>query len=239
MFLKKGYFFRLLSKNKIIVLNFCLVVLIFCSVFAKINGENVSNNTGVYLPIENVETEKAVYSIIVSINGDENEKDIMLLSQLLKGLKIKSTFFINSNWIEDNKSLFNKVKSDGHNFGLQINNSKSFISRDDAIYYLASENDSFYRQTGEYSSFVRIEKDKSGKISELIKAFGQINVFSSITHKTEYNINCGDIISISDVDSNTPYDVAEFIGKCSHNNFTAISLMELLNLNSEEISVSN
>lgn len=227
MIIQKGNFFRFVFKNKFIFLNLSLIILIFCAVFARVNGEK-EYNSEVYLPVQKIETESNVYSLTINLSGGESEKDVKLLSQVLKGFKTKATFFTSTEWLEKNSALVEKIQNDGHYFGLIIDNGRSSMSRDETMYFLASENDRFFHVTSYYPSFVRIENDKSGKIPELLNAFGQKYVSSSITlSASNTEIKAGDIVSVVKVDSETPYYVAEFVGKCSNSNYVPLSLENL------------
>ena len=235
MLFQKWAFFRLISKNKIAFLNLSILVLIFCAVLARFNNENeIGDSIETYLPINNVETNKSVYAITIDLSGEEKTQNVKLLSQVMKGLKVKGTFFVSADWIKKNQILFNKIKEDGHFFGLKISNNSTNMTRSEAMYYLAAENDDFYRQSEIYPSVVRIEQDKSGKIPELINAFGQTYVsYSVILEDTSVQIDSGDIVFVEKINENTPYIVAEIIGKCSSNNLVSVSLNDLLNLKSE------
>lgn len=231
MIIQKGNFFRFIFKNKFIFLNLSLIILIFCAVFARVNGEN-EYKSDVYLPVQKIETESNVYSLTVDLSGGEPEKDVKLLSQVLKGFKTNATFFASTEWLKKNSELVEKIQNDGHSFGLIIDNGKSSMSRDETMYFLASENDRFFHVTSYYPSFVRIENDKSGKIPELLNAFGQKYISSSVTLSTSnFEIKAGDIVSVVKIDSETPYYVAEFVVECSNNRFVPLSLDNLFQSN--------
>jgi peptidoglycan/xylan/chitin deacetylase (PgdA/CDA1 family) len=206
-------------------------------VLARTNNENNNNyDLKVYLPIENVKTEKNIYALTVNLDGGEHNNDVMLLSQVLRGLKAKVTFFVSPEWLEENTKLYKKIKEDGHNFGLSIKNNKTFMSREDAIEFLASQNDNFLNATNTFPNYVRIEIDKSGKIPKLLNSFGQKYISSSnVFATTDLILNPGDIVCIKDINSETPYNIAEFIGKNSNISFQTISLDELLNVQDEII----
>jgi hypothetical protein len=181
MLFQKGIFIRFFSQNKIAFLNLSIIVLIFCAVFARYTNESErEGDVHVYLPIENVETKELVYSVTANITGDEKDTDIKLVSQVMKGLKSNITFFINTDWIKENKNLFSQLKKDGHSFGIIIENNRTYLSQSEAMTILANENSKFYEYTYIYPKMIRIEKDKSGKIAELINAFGQDYISSSV-----------------------------------------------------------
>lgn len=239
MLFQKGYFFRFILKNKFILLNLSLLILIFCVVLAKSNGE-IKNEVEVYSPVYKIETEENVYTLTFSLSGKEDEKDISLLSSVLKGMDTKATFFVTTDWLENNSNLLKKLLNDEHNLGLKINNNKNLSSRDDALYYLATENDKFLELSTLYPTYVRIENDKSGKIPELLCAFGQIYVSSSVSWSgTSRDLKGGDIVSVSIINSDTPFEMAEFIGKYSTNNYKSLSLEELLKLKTENMESQN
>ncbi len=234
MHIQKGYFFRKISKNRIIILNFSLIILIFCAVLTRINDEKYSE-TQVYIPLKNIETTQSVYSITINLNGKENKKDIKLLSQILKGLNVEGTFFASVDWINDNEDLMKQMKNDGHYFGMIIDYKEHHASRNKVIYYLATQNDSYYSKTGEYPEYIRIISDKSGKIPELINAFGQKHISSSLSFSnSETLISEGDIISVDNISSETPYSLASFISRCSSNGLKALSLNSLLSVEDKE-----
>ena len=237
MSFQKGFIVRRFIKNKYLVLNLLLLVFVFSAVIARANGENIkSSELNVYLPINNVDTKETVYSLTLNLLGKEDEENVKLISQILKGMKIKATFFVRSQWVEDNYSLGKKIIDDGHSFGLLINNKKTSLMGRGALDFLAEENSMFLKHFGNIPKCVRIEMDKSGKISEMIGAFGQTYVSYSSTFDLSSEIKNGDIVLITVVSSTIPYDVAEYVGENIKNNFTAIPLCDLLSLNNIETS---
>ncbi|MBE6647972.1 MAG: hypothetical protein E7614_00445 [Ruminococcaceae bacterium] len=230
MRIQKGYFIRKIVKNRIIILNLSLIILIFCAVFARLNDET-HLETQVFYPLKNVETSESVYSMTLNLNGKENKKDVRLLSQILNGMNVKGTFFVSVEWINDNEDLMKQIKNDGHYFGMIIDYHESFSTRNKVIYYLASQNDEYYSKTGEYPEYIRIISDKSGKIPELISAFGQKHISSSFNFSTSENaVSEGDIVLVEKISSETPYSIASFISKCSAKGFKSISLDLLLSI---------
>ncbi len=229
MRIRKGYFFRKIAKNKIIILNLSLILLIFCAVLSRISRENKSGDTIAYMPLYDVDTSESVYSITVDLSGKENEDDVRLLAQVLKGMKVEATFFVTTDWIKSNEKLIEIIKNDGHIFALMLDNDFTNQSRRDGMKYLANENDLFFSKCGYYPLFIRIKTDKTGKIPELISAFGQKYVSASHYYNASLdNIRAGAIVSITEIDSDTPYNIAEYIVSCSEKGYKSLPLENLV-----------
>ena len=234
MHIRKGYFIRKISKNKVLILNFSLIILIFCSVLTHSAKKNKNESSLAYVPLYNIDTNKSVYTVTVDIHGEENINDVKLLSNVLKGMNVEATFFVTTDWIKKNDEIINKLSSDGHKFALQIIKEQDNNSRSDTMKFLANENDSFYNVCEYYPRYVRINCDNVGKIPELLNAFGQEYVSASHIFSRELKIiKEGSIILIKNIVSETPYEIAEYIGYCTEKGYKSISLNELVNINTE------
>jgi hypothetical protein len=143
MHICKGHFIRKITKNKALILNLSLIILIFCSILSHRSPNSKKESSLAYMPLYNIDTDKLVYSITIDIYGEENTNDVKLLSNVLKGMNVEATFFVTSDWIKKNDDLIQKIMADGHKFALQISKEQNNATRSDTMQFLASENDLF------------------------------------------------------------------------------------------------
>jgi len=241
VFFQKGYFFRKLKKKKILILNLSIITLIICSLFLrtdrKTNEKNVINSDAI---VYEVDTNQKIYSISVEVSKNANEDNIKLISRIAKGLNVEITFFVTSEWFDDNAILVNDLINNNHKFALLLSYNKISDSREDVIEFLAEQNNVFLKYTKKYPSLIRIKKDTSGKISELIDSFRQKNISYTYIFNEEKKISEGCIINVDKISDSTPFEIAEFISYSINEGYTHISLEKLLDTsfdNKKEISL--
>ena len=229
MFFQKGYFFRKIKNKKILILNLSIIILIICSVLLRTDRRsNKENSINVGATVYGIDTNKKIYSISVEISKDENRDNIQLISRIAKGFNVELTFFVTSEWIDDNSFLVNELLNNNHKLSLLVSYNKKYADREDAIEFLAEQNNVFFKHTEKYPSLVRIKKDTSGKISELIDSFRQKNISYTYDFNEEKKISEGCIVNVNKISNSTPFEIAELISYSINEGYTHISLEKLI-----------
>ena len=235
MFFQKGFFIRKIKNKKILILNLSIITLIICSLFLRTNRtSNKENEINSDATVYGVDTNQKIYSISVEVSKNVNEDNIKLISRIAKGLNVEITFFVTSEWIDDNDILVNDLIKNNHKFALLVSYNKISDSREDVIEFLAEQNNVFLKYTKKYPSIIRIKKDTSGKISELTDSFRQKNISYTYDFNEEKKISEGCIINVNKISDSTPFEIAEFISFSINEGYTHISLEKLIDISFEE-----
>lgn len=231
----KRAFRKTLNKHKVGMLRvlfftscaLCLAVII--TTLRVNDGLEVMNAQAGYA-IKSVETEEKIYSYTSTLTGKETLQELYMLSNVLEELEVKVTFFVGSEWIGKNVTVFEKLSSGGHIFGLYIDKDFSGDSRNEIMRYIAKENDAFFTVTGKYPKYVRVKNDNSGKINEVLNAYCQYNVSCSfiLAQSSKGNIAIGNIVDLDASDPNVPYIALGAISSANKKGLVAVGLNELL-----------
>lgn len=212
------------------LLLFLLVMFIVLAIAASIsNKENKPDSSEAFHPIKCIKTEENIYTLTASLTGDEDEDDLEMLLSVCEGMGLKITFFVDSDWLDDNNELVGKIAKNGV-LGLYIKKNLNGRSRNHIMEYIASCNDDFFEESGKYPKFVRISGDPDSITSRVLNAYGQYCISSN----TEFSgakpviISKGSIVDLGVIDDNTAYDLAQAVGDAISKGLTCIEMESFL-----------
>lgn len=218
-------------KKKCLLLSFLVLLFLMCILLATANGEDtaISTFSKVHYPIKSVQTERKSFSLTANVSAETKERDLRLLCDVCNGLDVPVCFFLSVDLLE-NAVLTDYITESGHYLGLYIDEDLSAYSRSETMRRIAIQNDVFFTLTGKYPKYVRLASEADTKASEVLNAYCQYHIASSVTisEADSKALQQGDIVEIVSVDSESPYLTAEFLTKALKNGLEPITLKELL-----------
>lgn len=222
----KFYVYNLRHRNKNII-----KLLAFLAVFSVVfillfRDNNKDAELAVFNPIQNVSTDKEIYSITASLDGSAQLTDFRTFLDVANGLNVKITFFVSENFFNGNVDTIKEIMKYSHEVGYLIEKDTSAMSRTDAMRYLAKLNDNFYKKCGKYPKYIRYvnEKDKAGQLFGVMAAFGQYNIAEGRYGKAE----AGLLVDIGRIDGTSSAKLITVVTEAVNAKLTSVSLKDLL-----------
>lgn len=218
------YSFRMKNRIKIRVLAFIAIFAVIFILLLRDNSNSPSREA--FNPIQSVATNRSVYAITASLDGNVQLRDFRTFLEVANGLNVKLTFFVSEDFFNSNTETVKEVMRYSHEVGLFIEKDISTLNRNETMRFLAKLNDKFYEKCGRYPKYIRYkhEQEKSGYLFEVLAAFGQY----SLANGKLTNPEAGFIVDIGMMDGTSGAKLIAVVTEAVNLSLTTVPLRDLL-----------